>query len=185
MLGIDRLLQVLDEAGGQHTGAWMLASVGGGGHDGDAVENFFRQPLQLADEPIAIFAGHRDVAHDDVRPHPCRERDRVPRVVGARDLGPACGERDAEELEDVGVIVDDEHAQADEDSLQRSGSLRRALLASERSTAITRDWSRTRTHVMRMLPPMRNSIGARGCVRRHCADYKPPRSTVKRYSRCR
>jgi hypothetical protein len=185
VLWIDWLLQELDEAGGQHTGAWMLASVGGGGDDGDGVEDFPRQPLQLADEPVAVLADHRDVTHDDVRPHARRERDRVPRVVGGRDLGPACGERDAEELEDVDVIVDDQDAQADENSLQRSRSLPRALLASERSTTITRRGARTRPHVMRMLPPMRKRIGARGGMRTHCADYKPPRSTVKRYSRYR
>ena len=185
MRGIDGLLQVLGEAGGQHTGAWMLASVGGGGHDGDVFEDFPRQPLQLADEPIAVVTDHRDVAHDDVRPHPRRERDCVPRVVSGRDVGPAYGEGDAEELEDVGVVVDDQHAQTDEDSLQRRWTLRQVLLASERSTAITRCLARTRAHVMRMMPPIRNSIGAGGGVRRHRADYKLPRSTVKRYSWCR
>src|SRR5262249_4655811 len=152
---------------------------------GDALENCFRQPLQLTDEPIAVLADHRDVAHDDVRPQPRRERERVARVLGGRHLGPACGERDTEELEDVGVIVDDDQPEADEDALQRSGSLRRSLFAAYRPAAITGDWARTRTHVMRMMPPMWNRIGASGALIRHRRDYKLPRSTVKRYSRCR
>jgi PAS domain S-box-containing protein len=124
-VGIDRLLDVFGEPGGAHARARVLASIRGGGDDGDVAEHVGGQVLELAHEPVAILADHRDVADDRVRPQPGGEGDPVARVVGRGHLGPTRGQNHREQLEDVRIVVDDQHAKTDQDSLKLRGVLPR------------------------------------------------------------
>jgi len=65
-----------------------------------------------------------------VGPRLCRERQSIARVVDRRHVGAAGRQRHREELQDVGVVVDDENAESHEHTLEPTGVLRRRRPAS-------------------------------------------------------
>src|SRR5260370_18326728 len=93
------------KAGGERRGGGVLASERGDGHDGYAPGARVREPAELVDEPVAVRAGHGDVADDDVRRPGGQPAQSFARAGRGNDLSAACGERSGEQLRGVRVVV--------------------------------------------------------------------------------
>jgi hypothetical protein len=91
LLGIRRLLQLLDEAGRQRPRPRMLAAVRGGGHDGQRPQPLVGKTPDLLKEPVAVLAGNGDVAQDHVGPPGREQGERLARARRRDDARPVGG----------------------------------------------------------------------------------------------
>ena len=107
--------------GHEGAGAVLHAGVGGEGEGGDLAAGLGGQGADLADEGVAVLVGHADVGDKHVRAVLLQQRQRLLDARGREHDDLAALEHGGEQLADVGLVVDDEHAQALD--LDRAGQL--------------------------------------------------------------
>jgi hypothetical protein len=95
-------------AGRQRADSVFRSSVGGQRHGRDLTAFGPGQLSHLADQRVAILAGHLDVRHEHVRlPHP-QHRERFGRRRARHGLGFRAPEDRRDQIQGIGIVVHDE-----------------------------------------------------------------------------
>ena len=100
------------EAGEDDVDAVVGAGVGGEGDGGGGAALLGGEVAEAADEGVAVFARHADVADEHVGALGLDKLERLGGVGGVEDVGVAVFEQAAEEAAGVGLVVDDDDGDA-------------------------------------------------------------------------